>query len=270
MQAPRLVASDLDGTLLGGDYVVSSRATRVINRAISAGVPFVFATGRPPRWIPQVADQLPAVQHAVCANGAVLYDIAADEVVWSRTLAGHELNALALAVAEVMPEARLGVERVAIGSGGRAAAEFVAEHDYVHAWPGADNSLEHRTDLLGRPAVKLLVRDPGMTSAEMVLALASLVGEEVDLTYSHPGGLVEVAPSGVTKATGVAEIAGRLGIDAADVLAFGDMPNDYGLLRWAGHGVAMGNSHPSLLDVADEITGLNTEDGLAAILERWF
>ena len=116
----------------------------------------------------------------------------------------------------------------------------------------------------------MLVRDAGLTSAAMMAALAPAVGDVADLTYSHPRGLLEISPAGVTKAVGLAEVAERLGIAAADVVAFGDMPNDLEMLRWAGHGVAMGNAHPMLRDVADEVTASNAEDGLALVLERWF
>jgi hydroxymethylpyrimidine pyrophosphatase-like HAD family hydrolase len=68
----------------------------------------------------------------------------------------------------------------------------------------------------------------------------------------------------------VAEVARRLEVAAADVVAFGDMPNDLEMLRWAGHGVAMGNAHPALLEIADEVTATNADDGLAVVLERWF
>jgi hydroxymethylpyrimidine pyrophosphatase-like HAD family hydrolase len=74
----------------------------------------------------------------------------------------------------------------------------------------------------------------------------------------------------VTKASGLADVAQRYEVAPADVIAFGDMPNDLEMLRWAGHGVAMGNAHPALLEVADEVTASNSDDGLALILERWF
>jgi hydroxymethylpyrimidine pyrophosphatase-like HAD family hydrolase len=116
----------------------------------------------------------------------------------------------------------------------------------------------------------MLVRNAGLSSDAMVAALAPAVGDLADLTFSHPRGLVEMSPPGVTKATGLAEVARRAGVGAADVVAFGDMPNDLEMLRWAGHGVAMGNAHPALLEVADEVTAANGEDGLALVLERWF
>ena len=124
--------------------------------------------------------------------------------------------------------------------------------------------------MLARPAIKMLARAPGLSSDAMVAALAPVVGHLADLTFSHPRGLVEMSPQGVTKATGLAEVARALGVATGDVVAFGDMPNDLEMLRWAGHGVAMGNAHPVLLEAADEVTASNGDDGLALVLERWF
>jgi Cof subfamily protein (haloacid dehalogenase superfamily) len=270
VQAPRLVASDVDGTLLDDNDRVTARTGLVIGRLVAAGTGFVLVTGRPPRWIPPIASQVGVVRYAVCANGAVLYDIDEDRVVWSRTLPAEALAELATAARELLPGSTLAVERVGEGAFDAAAAQFAAEPDYEHAWPDADNSSEARDELLARPAVKLLIRHPRMTSDAMIAALEPSVQGVVDLTFSHPGGLVEASPAGVTKATGLAEVAARLEVAAADVVAFGDMPNDLEMLRWAGHGVAMGNAHPALKAVADEITASNVDEGLALVLERWF
>lgn len=268
MEAPRLVATDVDGTLLDPDERVTPRAVAVVDRLVAAGTAFVLVTGRPPRWIPPVTEQLGLDCLAVCANGGVLYDGISDNVVWSRALDPDTLAALAEAAAEALPGCGVAVERVPT----RAFDEtetFLAEPDYLHAWPGALH-VAPREDVLSRPAVKLLVRCPELSSDAMVARLAPLFGDLADLTFSHPRGLVEASPPGVTKATGLAEVAARLGVDAADVIAFGDMPNDLEMLRWAGHGVAMGNAHPALLEVADEVTAHHGEDGFALVLERWF
>ncbi|MGH3992571.1 MAG: HAD family hydrolase, partial [Pseudonocardiaceae bacterium] len=148
--------------------------------------------------------------------------------------------------------------------------EFLAELDYAHPWPSADSLQAPRDELLGRPAVKLLVRHPEMTSEAMAEAAETVVGDSVTITFSTSNGLIELSRPGVTKGSGLAAVAHRLGINAEDVIAFGDMPNDLPMLAWAGHGVAMANAHPSVLDAADEVTAPNSEDGVALVLERWF
>lgn len=268
MQAPRLVATDVDGTLLDPHELVTPRAKAVIGRLVAAGAGFVLVTGRPPRWIPPITDQLGLACLAVCANGAVMYDAAQDAVRWSHALATDTLAALAEAVDEALPGCGIAVERVPTRAFD-ADDLFLAEPGYLHAWPGPHN-VASRPELLAAPAVKLLVRCPRLSSDAMVAALAPVVGELADLTFSTPRGLVEASVPGVSKATGLAAVADGLGLSAADVVAFGDMPNDLAMLRWAGHGVAMGNAHPALLDVADEVAAHHGEDGLALVLERWF
>jgi HAD superfamily hydrolase (TIGR01484 family) len=264
VQAPLLVATDVDGTLLDPTERVSPRTLAVLDRAAAAGVGLVLVTGRPPRWIPPVVAQVGVVGLTVCANGAVVYDAAADRVVSARTLDAATLADLAAVVSAVLPQAGLAVELV------HPVPSFVAEPSYRHAWVGSDHEIRPRAELVIRPAVKLLVRDPRVHSEEIVAALAPAVGSSVDLTFSHPGGLVEISAPGVTKAVGLAEVAAAVGVAATDVIAFGDMPNDLEMLRWVGHGVAMGNAHPALQDVADEVTATNAEDGVALVLERWF
>jgi Cof subfamily protein (haloacid dehalogenase superfamily) len=265
-----LVATDVDGTLLDPDDRVTPRAAAVIGRLVAAGVGFVLVTGRPPRWIPPVVGQLDVARLAVCANGAVLYDAADDRVLWSRTFPPATLAELAEAVGDTLPGSGLAVERVGGSAHDGRVDQFVAEPAYEHAWPNPDHAPADRTALLAEPAVKMLVRASWLSSDAMVAALAPALGDVADVTFSHPRGLVELSPPRVTKATGLAEVARRLEVAPADVVAFGDMPNDLEMLRWAGHGVAMGNAHPALLEVADEVTASNAEDGLATVLERWF
>jgi len=176
----------------------------------------------------------------------------------------------------VLDRRQLGANRInrgkVIGSSAHDAAtpQFVSSPGYEHAWLNPDNTEVSLEDLLSAPAVKLLIRKAGARSSDMVAALAKHVGLEGDITYSTNNGLVEIVPLGISKATGVEELARPQGIAAADVLAFGDMPNDVPMLRWAGHGVAMGNAHPDARAAADEVTAANTDDGLARVLERWW
>ncbi|MGH3788229.1 MAG: HAD family hydrolase [Pseudonocardiaceae bacterium] len=267
---PRLVASDVDGTLLDPMDRVSERTRTAVHRVVAAGVPFVLVTGRPPRWIPQIIEQLGHAGPTVCANGAVLYDAATDEVSYSVTLDPLQLRDAANVVATALPGAKLAVELPTRSAAVNGADQFLAEPGYTHPWPGADSADAPRDILLGRPAIKLLVRQPGVSSDVMAAAVRELVGSQLDVTYSTGHGLIELSAPGVTKATGLARLAGELDIAATDVLALGDMPNDLSMLQWAGHGVAMANAHSTVLESADEITAGNSEDGLALILERWF
>jgi Cof subfamily protein (haloacid dehalogenase superfamily) len=270
MNPPLLIASDVDGTLLDDDETISDRTRAAVAAAVASGVTFLLATGRPPRWIAPVVDALGFAPMAVCANGAVLYDAGADRILSARTLSADVLGELAEIATRVIPGAGLAVERVGTTAHDAATPQFVSSPGYEHAWLNPDNTEVSLEDLLSAPAVKLLIRKGGARSSDMAAALAKYVGLEGDITFSTDNGLVEIVPLGVSKATGVEELARPLGVGPDDVVAFGDMPNDVPMLKWAGLGVAMGNAHPQVLAIADEITAPNTDDGLAQVLERWW
>jgi Cof subfamily protein (haloacid dehalogenase superfamily) len=267
---PALIATDVDGTLLDDDEKISSRTRAAARAVVDAGAQFVLATGRPPRWVRPIVDQLGFTPMAVCANGAVIYDPSTDRIVSVRTLSADALGELAEIATRVIPGAGLAVERVGRSAHDAATPQFVSSPGYEHAWLNPDNTEVSIEDLLSAPAVKLLIRKAGASSAAMAAALAKHVGIEGDITYSTNNGLVEIVPLGISKATGIQELARPRGITAAEVVAFGDMPNDVPMLGWAGLGVAMGNAHPDAVAAADEVTTTNAEDGVARVLERWW
>lgn len=270
MTLPRLVASDVDGTLLDDDEKITPRTRAAVTAAVQAGTQFVLATGRPPRWVQPVVDALGFAPMAVCANGAVIYDPATDRIVSARTLSAEMLGELAEIATRVIPGAGLAVERVGRSAHDAATPQFVSSPDYEHAWLNPDNTEVSVEDLLSEPAIKLLIRQAGARSDDMAAVLAKHIGSQGDLTYSTNNGLIEVVPLGVSKATGVDELARPLNIPAEEIVTFGDMPNDIPMLQWAGLGVAMGNAHPDAVAAADEVTATNTNDGLARVLERWW
>jgi Cof subfamily protein (haloacid dehalogenase superfamily) len=270
VKTPALIACDVDGTLFDDDEKITPRTRDAVRAAVAAGAQFVVATGRPPRWIRPVVDALGFAPIAVCANGAVIYDAATDRVLSARTLAVDTLAELAELATRVIPGAGLAVERIGESAHDTATPQFVSSPGYEHAWLNPDNTEVSIEDLLSAPAIKLLIRKAGARSADMAAELAKHVGTQGDITYSTNNGLVEILPLGISKATGVEEIARPLGIGDDEIVAFGDMPNDVPMLLRAGHGVAMGNAHPEAVAAADEVTSPNTEDGVARVLERWW
>jgi len=270
VQPPKLVASDVDGTLLGPDERLSARTRAVLARMTEAGVPLVLATGRPPRWVPVVAEAIGGGGLVVAANGAVLYDAVADRVLAAETVDPPALDEVVAGLRDAVPGCGIAVERVADSAHARRGEQFVSEPAYEHAWPNPDHTEVPPDALTAEPVVKVLARHPTLTSDVMAEAARRVVGHLVDVTFSASGGLVECSRRGVTKATGLARAAAELGVAREDVVAFGDMPNDLEMLRWAGHGVGMANAHPAVLAEVDEVTASNLEDGVASVLERWF
>lgn len=259
---PRLVVSDLDGTLLRTDATVSPRTRAAVDAVVASGTPFVLATGRPPRWLEPVLEQLPHRGIAVCANGAVVLDSSTGTVLDTDPL---DPSTLAWLVAEI------GGALAGLSFGVEYGDSFAHDPSYVIR---GDSGL-HRTQVVelaglsALPAVKLLVRAPDTTSEALAAVVEPLVGHRVQVTYSMRGGILEISAAGISKASGIARAAADLGVVAADALVFGDMPNDVEMFGWAGTSVAMANAHPAVRAAADHGTGTNDEDGVAAFLDRW-
>ncbi|MHB8342458.1 MAG: HAD family hydrolase [Mycobacteriales bacterium] len=261
---PLLVATDVDGTLLRRDGRVSERSRRSLEAVRRCAVPLVLVTGRPPRWMAAVVEATGHRGMAICGNGAQVLDVATGAVLESRLLATEPALAFAQALRAAEPSTAFAVE----GADGR----FGHEPAYRPRWPAPDAMVGGVAELLAAgPVVKLLARHRELDAdALLARAVAAAAQLPVTLTHSSVEGLLEVAGEGVTKATGLARLAAEQGIPASAVLAFGDMPNDVSMLRWAGHGVAMANGHPLAIAAADEVTASAEEDGVAAVLERFF
>ena len=267
---PRLVASDVDGTLLDVHERVTERTRRVVTSLVADGAPFVLSTGRPPRWISPVVDQLGHAPMCVCANGAVIYDSNSDRILDAQTLSSETLHWLAEIAYDALPGCGLAAERVGASAHDAATPQFVSSPGYEHAWLNPDNTELSQDEVLDVPAVKLLIRLASASSGDMVAALEPLIGGRADLTFSTDNGLIELSAPGVSKASGLAIVAERLNVVPADIVAFGDMPNDVPMLKMAGLGVAMGNAHPAAIAAANEVTTTNADDGVARVLERWW
>src|ERR1044072_5382290 len=160
---------------------LSERTFDVVRRIEAAEVPFVLATGRPPRWIPPVAEAALLTGLAVCANGAALYDIGADRVVLTHGLDPMQLGDIAHALEPVLPGMALAAERIAVGdpATGGTDVPFVPELSYTNPWGNRENHNVPRAEVTGRPAVKLLVRHPDMTSDERARHAVEVVGAAV-------------------------------------------------------------------------------------------
>ena len=259
--APRLVATDLDGTLLRSDGTLSDRTREVLATLDERGVPVVIVTGRPMRWL---TDLRPVVGHhglAIVSNGAAVYDVAADRA--------HDVRGIEVAVGleiarrieEDLPGATFAVETEA----GISIAPGFVEVEQI-----PEGSLVGSTgELWTAPALKLLVRHPDADHERLRDRVVRAVGDLATPTWSMEG-LVEISATGVTKASALATLAERLDVTVADTVAFGDMPNDVPMLRWAGTSYAVANAHPDALEAADHRAPANDDDGVATVLADLF
>jgi Cof subfamily protein (haloacid dehalogenase superfamily) len=264
MPAYRLVASDIDGTLIKSDGTLSARSIEVL---AALPVPAILVTGRPVRWLRQLYEQMPEPLPAVCANGAAVYDPVADRILRTDPLSVDLLLDVTKRLREAVPDIVFAVE-----------VEDGRKFSYEQGWPvrwEVDEDLSRvlatPEELTASPAVKLLARSASTTEPDEFFQLITrTLGSLAEATHSSSSAMVEISAAGVTKASGLAWLCERDGIDPSEVLAFGDMPNDVPMLAWAGHSVAMANAHPAVREVADEVTLSNDEDGVAVYLAGAF
>lgn len=269
--APRLVVSDVDGTLINHAERVSDRMRAVVTAMQTKGAMFTLATGRPARWLLPILEQLPVRPTCVCANGAVVYDSATDTIIQSATLDSSVLHQLVDTIREHLQGAGFGVERVGQSAYDRIDELFAVCPDFHHVWPSDEHATQPLDELLAKPVVKLLVRHPTMSSQAMFEQLNPHIDPDLAaLTYSWPGGLLELAAPGVSKRSALQGLADSWGIHQRDIIAFGDMPNDIEMLTWAGRGVAMGNAPREVQAIANLVAPSNEADGVAAVLSTWF
>ena len=258
MDGVRLVASDLDGTLLLPGETVSERTRAALAAAREAGITVVLVTGRQPRSLAPVAERIGVGGIAICANGALIWDLDTGTMVDSTPLAAEVATRLVHAVREAVPGVLLAVELEE-----RFGREPGWAEDSSPIDPGALEA--DALELITGPVIKLLARHPSLPFAEFSERARRAVGDDAMATWAGLR-LVEISAAGVTKAFALERLCQRLGVDAAEVVAVGDMPNDLAMLHWAGTAVA--NATQEVLEAADQVTASNVEDGVAQLLER--
>lgn len=262
MSTPRLVATDLDGTLLHSDGTVTDRTRAVLEELDARGVPVVFTTGRPIRWMEELWADVGGHGLAICSNGALVYDVARREVRDFRAVPREVGVAVAEQLRTAVPGTYFAVEHT---RGWASEVDFPRHPD--------DRAVRHTGDLadiFGDDVVKVLAVHRDLEPEDFWRRVEASVGEQVVTTWSSSFALVEISAAGVTKATTLAALAAEMGVGAEDVVAFGDMPNDLAMLEWAGTSYAMANAHASVHDLADHRAPANDDDGVAVVLTDLF
>ncbi|MBZ6082697.1 MULTISPECIES: HAD family hydrolase [Streptomyces] len=267
---PRLIATDLDGTLLRDDKSVSPRTVAALAAAEQAGIEVFFVTGRPARWMDVVSAHVHGHGLAICGNGAAVVDLHggpdAHRFVKVRELPRENaLDAVRL-LREAAPGTVYAVEQT---------YGFHQEPAYPKMHLEVPDDLLPAEELLapeGRgttePVLKILAFHPEL-DPDGFLTLARLaVGDRANVTRSSPSALLEISGPDVSKASTLALCCAERGISHDEVVAFGDMPNDVEMLTWAGRSYAMGNAHPDVVAAASGQTVANNDDGVAVVIEQ--
>jgi Cof subfamily protein (haloacid dehalogenase superfamily) len=256
-----LIASDLDGTLLRSDGSVSQRTKDAVRAAVVAGFKVVLSSGRPPRTVVPIADQLGLKGLAVCSNGAILYDLDRKEAFGHRHVPQGALKNIIAKLREREPNVSFATEY-----GHRVGAEpnFPRPETWVS---GLDPRIGDIESLTADSLIKLAIHHPDHAVERLAALAREVAGDELSVTFSGQH-FIEVAAAGVSKALGLAQVCERLQVDPKRVVAFGDMPNDLAMLSFVGRGIAVGNAHPDVIAEGHETTATNDEDGVARVIEQ--
>ncbi|MFF4588506.1 Cof-type HAD-IIB family hydrolase [Streptomyces sp. NPDC001388] len=267
---PRLIATDLDGTLLRDDKSVSPRTVAALAAAEEAGIEVFFVTGRPARWMDVVSEHVHGHGLAICGNGAAVVDLhggpGTHRFVKVRELErDNALDAVRL-LRDAAPGTMYAIEQT---------YGFYQEPAYPKMHMEVPDDLAPAEDLLApegpgstEPVLKILAFHPTL-DPDAFLTLARLaIGDRANVTRSSPSALLEISGPDVSKASTLALCCAERGISHEEVVAFGDMPNDVEMLTWAGRSYAMGNAHPDVIAAASGQTVANNEDGVAVVIEQ--
>ncbi|MFG2397783.1 Cof-type HAD-IIB family hydrolase [Streptomyces lydicus] len=280
--APRLIATDLDGTLLHDDKTVSDRTIAALAAAERAGIEVFFVTGRPARWMGVVSDHVHGHGLAICANGAAVVDLhrggrIVEVSPLERTIALDVVDALRNAA----PGTSFAVERTSgihyepqypplllDPAAVVAPAEKLLAEDFVTPLSATGSAGDPAPAFPDQPVIKLLAHHPDLEPDAFLALARTAAGHLASFTRSSPTALLEISGPGVSKAGTLAHCCAERGISPEEVVAFGDMPNDMEMLAWAGTSYAMANAHPEVLAATTGRTASNNDDGVAVVIEQ--
>jgi len=260
---PRLVATDLDNTLLGPDERISPRTERALAAAADAGIGVVFVSARPLRRLRELSAHVAGHGVAICSNGAAVFDVGADQVLAQSPMSAAEV----IAVVDLL-RAAWGADVVHFAT--EHAGGFDKETAFTDSYPQPPGSrvADRIEDVLTDGTLKLLVRTSLPWDETFADLVAGVIGGAGLVADSGAPGLGEISGAGVTKAATLERWAAGLGIGPEDVWAFGDAPNDLPMLRWAGTSFAVANAFPEVRRAATHACPSNADDGVARVLEH--
>ena len=260
---PKLIGTDLDGTIVADYGFISERTKIAFTAANAAGIHIYFVTGRPIRWMTEIKENF-NFGLGICGNGAMLYDFLNEKILEQWLFSVEAQLETVKRLRKVIPPVTFAVE---------VNQQFAREKKYVPRWDiGADNvGVEQIEEVITAPALKILARCQNSEfSSDEMLALASkeLAGIATVTHSNSTDSLLEISADGVSKGATLAKMAARHGLTADDCVTFGDNPNDFSMLTWASRSWAMADGHPDLMQHAKYQTDAHQEDGVAKVIER--
>jgi Cof subfamily protein (haloacid dehalogenase superfamily) len=259
-----LIAIDVDGTLLRTDKRLPKRVAHAIQKAAAAGVRVVLASARPPRSVRAIYEYLGLDTPTIHYNGALIRDIRAGLTLFHQPLPAHLVRQIIAMARRIDPRVIVSIESLDHWYTDRpdhslqTATSRRFDPDHVGPFPG----------FLHQPVTKLMLLAPAQRMERIGMGVSRRFGDHVTIAVSDRDLLQIIHPS-VDKSAALALIAQRMGVPPTQVMAIGDAPNDIGMLRWAGLGVAVENAWDRVRDAADVIVPSNDHNGVAVAIEQF-
>ena len=269
-QKYKMIALDLDGTLNNDAKEITPKTREALLKVQAQGVTVVLASGRQAPGLQREAEALDLAKHhglLLSYNGGRIEDATTHEILFDKSLPN------ALAVRFLRHLEKFSVSPVV--DNGKAILTTCAYNYKVQDESRNNNmaveivdNIADAVEAQGVSPAKILTAAQNETLVPLMPYLREGFEDEMDFVQSAPW-FYEGMAKGVSKSKSLARVCEQLGIQSSEVMAFGDAQNDMDMIRFAGHGVAMGNATPDILAAADAVTDTNDRDGVAKALERF-
>ena len=262
----KLIAIDLDGTLYNDNIMITPKTIDALMKAQDMGIRIAISSGRPLPGLFHARDTLKLQEHhgmLVSYNGGKVVDTTTHEVLYENTIP-VDLCIEILEHIKKYPVHPMIDDGEVMYVEDKSAYRVHEEH--------TNNSMDcvevpSLIDFLDYPLVKILTSIDPVKLPEVIKVIGEPFKGKVDFIQTAPF-YIEAVPVGISKASGLSKVCEKLDIAPDQIIAFGDAANDLEMVKFAGHGVAMGNACPELKECADEITLTNNEDGIAHTLNQ--
>jgi Cof subfamily protein (haloacid dehalogenase superfamily) len=263
-----LVAVDLDGTLLRSDKGLTRNTVNTVRAASQLGVKVVLATARPPRSAKKVYDLLGLDTLQINYNGAMIYDPVKGKTIYHMPIPGSLAKRIIAVARKIDAKCVVSIEILDKWY----TDQFDPNDDTVNT---AESGRTFAPDFVGpvdaflqAPVTKLMLISPPFQINKVKKEIEEAFKGEIALPASDPH-LIQIVHAKVDKAHALKSVCDSYGISSEKVMAIGDAPNDVGMLKWSGLGVAVGNAFDEARRAADVIVPANDEDGVAHALKRY-
>lgn len=258
----KLIAADMDGTLLNDNKIITEATLQVIKAAVKGGAVFVFATGRPPAAVSSYQKLIGTAFPVIAYNGAMILD-GSGSVIFEQSLSAGAARSILRRASEYNTTA------------------FIWSHNRLFVNKLNSRAARYKINVITEPLLctdeealiregitKILWFDTPGRSAMFQKELAGKLTADTTFCPSTPEYL-EFFNSGVSKGRSLLRLAASLGIKREEIIAFGDNYNDLEMIEYAGLGVAMANAPEEIKAAADFVTRNNNDDGVGCALSHF-